>query len=98
LIEIHDALLVAVHEHSRAAETAMFPVPPVALNDAVVPPTATWHFEASGAVSEVCVVVEHARREMSPSVVSSTTGGLPMRTATRDRNAHGWPTASADFG
>jgi len=41
VIEIQPALLVAVHEHSLAADTLTFPVPPVAPNEAAVPLTAT---------------------------------------------------------
>jgi len=97
LIEIQDALLVAVHEHSRAADTLMLPVPPLAANEVFVPPRVTWHFVLSGAVADVCVVVEQPRIEKNPSVSSNTTGDLPIQTATRERNAHCSPTRAAGF-
>jgi hypothetical protein len=53
LIDTQATPELAVQGQSRAVETATVPVPPPALNDAVVVLSVAWHLAASGAETDV---------------------------------------------
>jgi len=78
LIEIQFAPELAVHEQSRSVATATDPLPPVALNDAVVALSVAWHLLPSGAVTEVWVLVEQLNQQSGARVRRIDADDLPM--------------------
>lgn len=90
---IQDAVLEALHSHSRGTPTFTVPVPPVAGNDELDALMVGWQRTVVGEVTLVVVELPHAPRTASADADSSAANS---RVVTARQNAQCPPTCQSE--